>query len=313
MALYTTADQIDLPTVTERYALTNPSIITLSGGAANSSFRLDADQGQYVLTALDNHDEYTAFALARHTQALHRLGLPTSKIVRARNGSLVIPVDDRLLVLKEWISGSVRQPLPHALLPEAGEFLAHLHALPPQAEGLEDVPVGTRRLSAEHLTTIPGFTDQRFATWLTNRLERIRKAEADDRREPRLVHGDLFDDNIVVRDDGHISILDWETISLDDPLLDLGMAAVGLAQDDAGLLSGERFEALLCGYEKTHPLTMADRAALPLEIEHAALIIGFHRYYRHNVRFPNPGRATYHLAMVAFAESVADHSRGVVG
>ena len=309
MAHYTTADDIDLTTVAERYALTNPAIAPLSGGAANSSFRLDSDQGRYVLTALDNHDEHTAYALARHTQALHRLGLPTSKIVVAQDGSLVTQFDDRLLVLKEWISGSVQQPLPLALLPEAGEFLARLHALPPQAEGMEDVPAGARRLSAEHLATIPDFTDRRFAAWLANRLERARAAEADNRREPRLVHGDLFDDNIVVRDDGHVSVLDWETISVDDPLLDLGMAAVGLAQDDTGVLSCRRLEALLRGYEKTRSLTLPERSTLPLEIEHAALIIGFHRYYRHNVRFPNPQRATYHLAMVRFVESVPDGTK----
>lgn len=313
MAHYTTADQIDLITLAERYALTSPSIAPLSGGAANSSFRLSADQGQYVLTALDNHDEHTASALARHTQALHQLGLPTSKIVPATDGSLITSINGGLLALKEWISGGVQQPLPLALLPEAGEILADLHTLPPQTEGLEDVPIGARRLSAEHLAAIPGFTDQEFAAWLTARLERIRAAEAGDHREPRLVHGDLFDDNIVVRDDGHLSVLDWETISLDDPLLDLGMAAVGLAQDGAGLLSSERLEALLCGYEKTRPLTKADRVVLPLEIEHAALIIGFHRYYRHNVRFPNSKRAKYHLEMVTFAGSVANRAQGLVG
>lgn len=312
MAHYTTADQINLNTLAERYELTNVSIVPLPGGAANSSFRLDTEQGCYVLTALDNHDERTATALARHTQALYRLGLPTSKIVPATDGSLVVTVNGSRLVLKEWISGSIQQPLPLALLTEAGEFLANLHALPPQAEGLEDVPVGTRRLSAAHLAAIPNFTDRKFAGWLTERLERIRAAEEDVRREPCLVHGDLFDDNIVVRDDGHLSVLDWETISLDDPLLDLGMAAVGLAQDSTGLLSCERLEALLCGYEKKRPLTMADRAALPLEIEHAALIIGFHRYYRHNVRFPNPERATYHLEMMTFVESVPNRVRGLV-
>lgn len=312
MAHYTTADQIDLNVLAERYALTKLSIAPLSGGAANSSFRLNAGETQYVLTALDNHDEHTASALVRHTQALHHLGLPTSKIVPAVDGSLVTPIEGRLLVLKEWISGSIQQPLAVALLPEAGEFLARLHALPPQTEGMEDVPVGTRRLSEEHFAAVPSFTDQTFAAWLTDRLERIRAAEVGDQREPRLVHGDLFDDNIVVRDDGHLSVLDWETISLDDPLLDLGMAAVGLAQDDAGLLSGERLEALVSGYEKARPLTMSERAALHLEIEHAALIIGFHRYYRHNVRFPSPERATYHLAMVRFAESVADSTRRIL-
>jgi homoserine kinase type II len=312
VAHYTRADQIDLNAVAERYALTNPAIAPLAGGAANSSFRLDADHGRYVLTALDNHDDHSASALARHTRALRMLGLPTSVIVPTVDGDLVAPVGGRRLVLKEWISGRVEQPLPVALLPEAGQFLAELHGLPSQADGLEDVPRGARRLSSEQLAAIPGFTDREFAGWLTGRLDRIRVAELRARREPCLVHGDLFDDNIVVRDDGHLSVLDWETISLDDPLLDLGMAAVGLAQDGAGLLSSERFEALLRGYEKRRPLTMEDRAVLPLEIEHAALIIGYHRYHRHNVRFPNSERAAYHREMVRFAESVEGRARGLV-
>ncbi|MBZ6114577.1 MULTISPECIES: phosphotransferase [Streptomyces] len=305
MAHYTTADQIDLTIVARRYGLTGVSIAPLSGGAANSSFRLGTEQGDYVLTSLDNHDEESATILAGHTQALHGLGLPTSEVVLAMDGSLVIPVGDRLLVLKKWIAGTVQQPLPLALLTEAGDLLARLHALAPNAEGLDDVPVAARRLSLEHLAAIPDFDDQDFAQWLTSRLGHVRDAEADNLRAPCLVHGDLFDDNLIVRDDGGLSVLDWETISLDDPLLDLGMAAVGLAQDEAGLLATERLHALLDGYEKTRPLTAGDRAILPLEIEHAALIIAFHRYHRHNVRFPNPERATYHRAMVRFTESVA--------
>ncbi|MFB6548390.1 phosphotransferase [Streptomyces sp. NPDC056405] len=305
MAHYTTADQIDLSSVADRYGLTGVSLTVLSGGAANSSFRLACDQGEYVLTSLDNHDEDTANTLARHTRAFRRLGLPTSEVVPATDGSLIVPVGDRLLVLKRWIAGTVEQPLPLALLSEAGSLLARLHALVPDADGLDDVPVGSRRLSAEHLASVPDFADQEFAQWLTSRLDRVRGAEADSHRPPCLIHGDLFDDNVIVRDDGGLSVLDWETVSLDDPLLDLGMAAVGLAQDEVGLLDTERLYALLDGYEKLRPLATVDRAMLPLEIEHAALIIAFHRYHRHNVRFPNPERATYHRAMVRFTESVA--------
>ncbi|MEU2182542.1 phosphotransferase [Streptomyces thermolilacinus] len=313
MAHYTTADQIDLTFVAERYALTSPSLVPLSGGAANSSFRLTSDQGVYVLTSLDNHDEDSAASLARHTGALHRLGVPTSKVVPAADGALITRNGERLLILKEWIGGAVRQPLPVPLLPEAGRLLARLHDLEPHAEGLDDVPQGTRRLSGEQLAALPGFGDREFAEWLAARLGRIRAAEAQNRRKPCLVHGDLFDDNLIVRDDGGLSVLDWETISLDDPLLDLGMAAVGLAQDEAGLLSAERLTALLGGYEEVRPLSGTDRAMLPLEIEHAALIIAFHRYYRHNVRFPNPERATYHRAMVRFTESVESGAREALG
>ncbi|MFG3134477.1 phosphotransferase [Streptomyces tendae] len=305
MAHYTTADQIDLTAVASRYGLTGVSIAPLSGGAANSSFRLGSEQGEYVLTSLDNHDEQSATALAAHTRALYELGMPTSEVVPTTDGALIASTGGRLLVLKKWIAGGVQQPLPLALLTDAGDLLARLHALAPNAESLVGVPVGARRLSPEHLAAISGFADQEFAQWLTSGLGRIRDAEADTHRSPCLIHGDLFDDNLIVRDDGGLSVLDWETISVDDPLLDLGMAAVGLAQDEAGILATDRLHALLEGYEKSRPLTSADRALLPFEIEHAALIIAFHRYYRHNVRFPNPDRATYHRAMVRFTESVA--------
>ncbi|MFP8884984.1 MULTISPECIES: hypothetical protein [Streptomyces] len=41
-----------------------------------------------------------------------------------------------------------------------------------------------------------------------------------------------------------------------------------------------------------------------MEIEQAALIIAFHCYYRHNVRFPDPARSTYHTEMIKFVDSV---------
>lgn len=122
-------------------------------------------------------------------------------------------------------------------------------------------------------------------------------------RRDVVTHGDLFDDNLIVRPDGGLAILDWETVSLDDPLLDLGMAAVGLTRED-GLLVYERLNALVSGYVEISPLSEDELTALPSEIEHAALIIAFHRYYRHNIRFPDPAHSTIHTEMVTFVESI---------
>ncbi|MCG3041801.1 phosphotransferase [Streptomyces sp. S1A] len=303
MAKYTTLDQIDLPAVARSYGLDQPRLEPLTGGAANSSFKLTSTSGTYVLTILDNHDLPSARRLAAHTQAVFRLGVPTTEVVPAADGALTAQLDGRPVILKKWVEGVVRQPLPTQLLPEAGRVLARLHTLSPQSPGLDDIPVGTRRLSDHHRSLIPQFTDTGFADWLNGRLDRIRSAEAKSDRPRRVVHGDLFDDNIIVGEDGSLTVLDWETISLDDPLLDLGMAAVGLAQED-GILVPERLEALVTGYRRIVSLTDADAAALPMEIEHAALIIAFHRYYRHNVRFPDPARSTYHTEMIKFVDSV---------
>ena len=122
------------------------------------------------------------------------------------------------------------------------------------------------------------------------------------------MHGDLFDDNVIVDQRDELFVLDWETVSLDDPLLDLGMAAVGLAQED-GVLSPSRLEALVGGYRLIRLLTEEERVALPFEIEHAALIIAFHRYYRHNVRFPDPAKSTLHTRMIRFVDSVRESAR----
>ncbi|WP_326621306.1 phosphotransferase [Streptomyces decoyicus] len=308
MATYTKLDQIDLPAVSERYGLRDPQLEPLKGGAANSSFHVSSPSGDFTLTILDNHDIGSAQSLATYTQAVYRLGVPTTEVVPALDGALITTFDGRPVILKKWIQGEVRQPLPIPLLPEAGRILAQLHALAPESEGLGDLPVGTRRLSAEQLDVIPQFADREFAAWLAARLKRVRSAEAGSERSRKIAHGDLFADNVIVRDDGALSVLDWETVSLDDPLLDLGMAAVGLAAE-GDVLVPERLNALVTGYQTLAPLSEADAAALPLEIEHAACIIAFHRYYRHNVRFPDASKSTYHLKMIKFVESVGAATR----
>ncbi|MFF9396653.1 phosphotransferase [Streptomyces griseoluteus] len=309
MANYTTLDQIDVSALADGYGIERPSLTALPGGAANSSFRVCSPSGAYVLTILDNHDARSARRLAAHTQALFRAGIPTIEVIPARDGSLTAPLGDSTVILKRWVDGEVIEPLPLALLADAGRALAQLHAIDPTSAGLTDVPVGTRRLSAAHLDHIPHFEDRAFADWLTARLDRVRSAEAGTQRTPSITHGDLFADNLVISEGSRLTILDWETLSLDDPLLDLGMAVVGLAQEDNALVPA-RARALVDGYRSIATLTRADLTGLPLEIEHAALIIAFHRYFRHNVRFPDPDKRTIHRALIHFVDSIDGHVLG---
>ncbi|WP_143081829.1 hypothetical protein [Streptomyces qinglanensis] len=65
-----------------------------------------------------------------------------------------------------------------------------------------------------------------------------------------------------------------------------------------------RLDALLSGYQDIAPLSGEDAAALPTEIVHAALIIAFHRDYRHNIRFPDPAKSSIHNEMIQFVDSV---------
>lgn len=301
MATYTSADDIDDAAVAASYGLTRLTLEPLGGGAANSSFKATASQGTFVLTILDNHDHASACRLALHTEAMFRLGMPTAEVVHNARGDAVSTIRERPVLLKHWIPGHAAARLTDDGLREAGDMLARLHDLPP-AE-VPDLPVGTRRLSALHLEAIDEFPDQEFADWLRSGLATVRAQEDRLTDGSVICHGDVFTDNLIVRPDETLAIIDWETVSLDGPLLDLGMTLLGLANEN-GHLDKERADRVISGYAARRPLNPEQYATLPWEVEHAALIIAFHRYYRHNVRFPDPTKSHIYREMVGFVNSV---------
>lgn len=300
MATYTSIESIDVPFLSECYGLGDVTLEPVKGGSVNSSFKVDAAAGAFTLTVLDNHDHESAIALAWHTRALFEAGIPTSEVVASCNAELVVMMHGRPAVLKRWIDGDVLEWLPEAQLRAAGVHLAKLHDLPPD---LIDVPVGARRLSEDHLALIGSFADREFADWFDRWLSAVAAKEPAESQPAVFCHGDLFTDNIIVCGDGAIALLDWETIALDDPLLDLGMSILGLARE-GGRLSIERAAVFLSGYATIRPDVGRHLDQLPTEIIRAALIIAFHRYYQHNVRFPDPTKATSHRELIAFVDSV---------
>lgn len=300
MASYTTLADIDLPWIAEQYGLHELELRPLKGGMANSSFLAKATRGTFVLTVLDNHDHAGATRLARLTSVLFEQGVPTSRVEPALTGEQITDMHGRPVLLKHWLPGRTLAALPANLLSAAGQLLARLHGTPTAGLGL---PVGTRRLPPELYRVIEIFPDRDFARWLTVRLDGIPGPAAGDSSHG-FVHGDFHADNIVVRPEGSLAVLDWETATIDDPLLDVGMALVGHARWE-GRLSPRRAREFVLGYRRARNLTDADLRRLPSAVEHAALIVAFHRYHRHNIRFPDPGKAQLFREMTEIAEAAA--------
>jgi homoserine kinase type II len=110
-----------------------------------------------------------------------------------------------------------------------------------------------------------------------------------------VIHGDLFGDNLVIGPAGDLSVIDWETASLDDPVLDVGMAAFALCAD-GGRLDEARIRLLLSGYRP--PGRRVDPGSLRAAIEYAGVVIAFHRYRRYHVLAPEAaGRDAHREAM----------------
>jgi homoserine kinase type II len=210
-------------------------------------------------------------------------------------------VGGKSVLVKRFLPGQTRGQIPDELLPAATEMLGRIHRIDPA--GL-DVPVGLRHLSPALREILPDFPHQEHARWIRRRLDRLDQyfpPAADPRRDRwTLIHGDFTPSNIVISATGEdMWTIDWETVTIDDPMLDCGMSAMNMCVAD-NRLSPQRLKLFAEGYRRSGCWFEEDR--IRPSVEYAAVIVAFHRYRRHNIRFPNPERKDYYRLMVDFVE-----------
>jgi homoserine kinase type II len=204
------------------------------------------------------------------------------------------------VLVRRWLPGRTYDDLPARHLGAAGGLLAALHGC--DVADL-DVPVGNRRLHAALRAVLDDFPNQAHADWIRHRLARLDQSfpDPDTARRPqwRIVHGDFHGPNIVVAASGRLAVIDWETATVDDPMLDVGMAVVGLC-GSGGRLDQSRVRRFLAGYAASGGVV--EPRLLGPAVEYAGVILAFHRYRRHHMRFPDPTRHGYFQEMVTFVE-----------
>lgn len=188
---------------------------------------------------------------ARLLRALAGMRVPIPRLVAACADAAVIGTPFHLTErLDGWV---IRDRVPEPFLapqarPSVGaafmEALATLHAADWRALGLTD------------FGRPDGFLDRQVARW-TKQLESYRQRPLPDMdalatwlathrppgEPPAIIHGDYHLDNVMFARDlppRVVAILDWETATIGDPLVDVGLAtALWPDADDAALPLGE--------------------------------------------------------------------------
>lgn len=299
MATYSTLRAQDVAVLEEEYGIPLSGLELLAGGMATSSYTARSGDRTVVISILDNQDDAAALRLACTVDHMWRHGVPTGAVVPMRDGGLLGRAGGKRVLIKEFLPGDTLRAFPEGLLPTAGTLLGRIHST--KRDGL-DVPVGLRRLSPQLREILADFPDQAHAGWIRHRLERLDAwfPPEDDPRRPRwtLIHGDFTPSNLVV-EDGRLSAIDWETVTIDDPMLDCGMSALNMCVTD-GHLDPVRIRRFAEGY-RASGREFEDDWIRPA-VEYAAVIVSFHRYRRHHIRFPNPARKDYFRIMVDFVE-----------
>jgi homoserine kinase type II len=205
-------------------------------------------------------------------QWLAARGFPSATPIADRSGTTLKMLRGKPAALVAFLPGlSVRRPTV-AHCREAGEGLAWLHQA---AEGFPDHRVnnlghGAWRgifcsLTAAAETLKPG-----LSAVIQRDLDHFARAWPQALPEG-IVHADYFPDNVFFVDGRFGAAIDFYFAAWDQLAYDIGAAVNAWCFEADGSFNVTRAQAFLEGYERRRPLSLEERAALPILAHGAAL------------------------------------------
>ena len=196
----------------------------LSGGASREtwSFVLDRGDGPEQLILRRDPPGARKGGMAREAALLRAaagVGVPVPEVIDADESSIVMPHIEGETIPRKILRDEEFAKARPLLARQCGEILARLHTLPPDVvPGLEQSDqVAQWRGILDNLNQPHPAFELAFR-WLEDNRPEL--------HEPRLVHGDFRNGNLMVGPEGVRAVLDWELAHAGDPLEDLGWLCV---------------------------------------------------------------------------------------
>jgi homoserine kinase type II len=246
----------------------------IAEGVENSNYLVDTTGGRFILTLYEKRvaagDLPYFMALLDHLAAK---GLPVPPAIKDRDGVEIHELEGRPACLIQFLPGvSVTHPTP-AQAGAAGEAMGRMHAAladfaldRPNSMGVATWEAQLDRCGRDLdrivdglYDTVSGALDDILIRWPTGLA-----ASA--------VHADLFPDNVLMLGDAVTGLIDFYFACTDLRAYDLAVMHGAWAFDATGRNYDAAIgQALIRGYEAGHGLSDAERAALPVLAEGAAL------------------------------------------
>ncbi|HSG54725.1 MAG TPA: homoserine kinase [Paracoccaceae bacterium] len=288
MAVYTQLSSDDLAALIAQYDVGD--VVSAKGiaeGVQNSNFLVDTTGkggagSRYILTIYESQtvvkDLPFFLGLLDHLSAS---GCPVPQTIHDRSGASFRKFGNKALALIEFLSGiSLDHPTSAQAL-SVGRALAQLHLASGQFAATRENdlgPAGWDRLAAACASDFASM-DPALGPLVQAELASLASAWPQDL--PRgAIHADLFPDNVLMLGDTVTGLIDFYFACTDMFAYDVAIthAAWCFSAD------GKQFDpaisaALLEGYEALRPLSVAERAALPVLARGAALRFTLTRAY----------------------------------
>jgi homoserine kinase type II len=271
------------------HGLALSSLGVVRGGSVNSNYRVETEESKsYFLRIYEEQAREGAEREARLVCALAQSGVPTPEPVPRLDGALLSEHAGKPVAIFPWVDGKIvcQRAVTAAHASEVGAALGrvHLSGAPAEHAGRFNPKDLSARLDhvervAPELGPVVSDVRRRLAHWVS-------------RRDPTLprgpIHGDLFRDNVLWKDQRIAALIDFESASN-------GVYAYDLMVTVLAWCFGDRFElslvrALVAGYCSVRSLTPSERAALGSEAALAALRFATTRLTDYELRARPPLR-----------------------
>ena len=238
-------------------------------GIANLNYLLQNSKNEKIVARIlkEQKPENIAFeALVQSKLNKARIGSPL--LLKDDNKPILLKVDTNKITFSNYIEADPNpKTFPNSLLEDLGELIARFQ--------LANSTIPTKEVPENYLSA--GYQDnlkfrdkdKKTAKEIRVHIDKLYTEISKLNLPQSIIHGDLNEGNILIKDKKIIAILDLETVEYKQRILDLGIV-IYYRQPESGLTYPEVSRLIISGFEKREKLTREEKSSIPLAVRYTA-------------------------------------------
>jgi homoserine kinase type II len=300
MANYADLSQDDIKEIMRVYGIHSvDSYAMLSGGSENTNYVVTASGQKYVLTLCEQKSTLQARELVNLLDYLAAHTFETSQVIHTSTNEPISHWHQKPVIVKLFLEGNIMPVLPGTILTEVGRQMGKLHSLDAPNYLPNSLSYGRESFQQVH----EYMPDCSFGKWLDGIHAYVAAYSFEDLPKS-LIHSDIFYSNVIVSKDLKTArIMDFEEAAQYYRIFDLGMAIIGLCENEKEI-DLQKANLLLRGYQKNTQLSVMEKGALQAFTVYAAAAMAFWRHKNFNYVHPDANMYDHYVQLQVLADYI---------